>query len=592
MPGLRRIPFHKLWDESCKSVSFDRLVELILSFKKLPPKCVENERRVVTATYTDEDGDEITISSDSELLDAFEQFSSSQPPVLRAKAVVMKVPMKKVLRKEAVKEQRKIIKEMKKEAKKEQKALYKNLSPEVERVPAATPKVIRLPSVAPPKTVPKVVNGPTPAPQETNGCNPNFIHGRHTCDGCLTTPIFGTRYHAVNMPDYDLCSKCYPNHNGQHIVFKPMELDRDKHLQDRWQRRYGRCRPMMNTQGRNERPNSSPLLPEVARGTQTRKVIQEMDDALKEAIRRSLIDAARPKKNKKKVVKKEASVKNEVNAEKVFKEVEKDLHAAPTVEKDVHVAPAVEGEGINVPHVVDITAGNEATQKTLDSMDPKVKEALRKKLNAFFARRGGNQSDDQNKGDSTFAPQEDTQRKIDTMDPDAREAICRSLNQFFENHRASKEEVQVENTVVESGDDVKRPKEILDSMDEETNEVIKTSINDFVTRRSGSNSSEASTEDHQTPSVVIDVVVDDDLSVGTDDVDVEGVAGVAGVDTDSDEETADESDSGISDGTASKDEWQMVTEHDEMIAVAAQMLGSALFESDASPNHVSNDDKE
>jgi hypothetical protein len=26
-----------------------------------------------------------------------------------------------------------------------------------------------------------------------------FIHGRHTCDSCLTTPIVGRRYHAVNL---------------------------------------------------------------------------------------------------------------------------------------------------------------------------------------------------------------------------------------------------------------------------------------------------------------------------------------------------------------------------------------------------------
>lgn len=26
-----------------------------------------------------------------------------------------------------------------------------------------------------------------------------FIHGRHTCDSCLSTPIIGTRYHATNV---------------------------------------------------------------------------------------------------------------------------------------------------------------------------------------------------------------------------------------------------------------------------------------------------------------------------------------------------------------------------------------------------------
>ena len=51
-----------------------------------------------------------------------------------------------------------------------------------------------------------------------------FIHGRHTCDGCLVTPIVGIRYHATNIPDYDLCQKCFPNYKGKDIVFAPEEL--------------------------------------------------------------------------------------------------------------------------------------------------------------------------------------------------------------------------------------------------------------------------------------------------------------------------------------------------------------------------------
>jgi len=79
-----------------------------------------------------------------------------------------------------------------------------------------------------------------------------FIHGRHTCDGCLVTPIIGKRYHAENMSDYDLCAKCYANYRGDEIKFVPAELDRDRRLQDRWQKRKfcmnknrcaGRCGP-------------------------------------------------------------------------------------------------------------------------------------------------------------------------------------------------------------------------------------------------------------------------------------------------------------------------------------------------------------
>jgi hypothetical protein len=53
-----------------------------------------------------------------------------------------------------------------------------------------------------------------------------FIHGRHTCDGCLTTPIVGLRFHAVNLPDYDLCEACKGNYKGSEIHFEEAELGR------------------------------------------------------------------------------------------------------------------------------------------------------------------------------------------------------------------------------------------------------------------------------------------------------------------------------------------------------------------------------
>lgn len=51
-----------------------------------------------------------------------------------------------------------------------------------------------------------------------------FIHGRHTCDSCLTTPIVGERYHAVNLPDYDLCKACNGNYKGDAIRFEVAQL--------------------------------------------------------------------------------------------------------------------------------------------------------------------------------------------------------------------------------------------------------------------------------------------------------------------------------------------------------------------------------
>lgn len=51
-----------------------------------------------------------------------------------------------------------------------------------------------------------------------------FIHGRNTCDNCLIGPIIGQRYCALNLPDYDLCAKCYKKFKkGNIIVFEAVE---------------------------------------------------------------------------------------------------------------------------------------------------------------------------------------------------------------------------------------------------------------------------------------------------------------------------------------------------------------------------------
>lgn len=512
--------------------------------------------------------------------------------MLRAKAVVVKknaastsdpLPTKKVKEiKQEIKAKKDLLKAVKKEMQSQKKINKKSNNTEKfpnshdESAPAVPPvvPVVKLPSVAPPKTVAETINAAPP--KEDPGCDPNFIHGRHTCDGCLTTPIFGLRYHAMNLPDYDLCSKCYGNYTGTDIEFKPVQLDRDSHLQVRWQRRHGMrrpCRPMTRVYGSGGRgrPNRTLCIPEMASGTQTKKVIDGMDDALKEAIRRSLVDAWPVKETEKVQDTEKASPEIETQGTKNEKE-----------EDDIPVIP--------VATVVDIEAGNEETQKTLDNMDPKIKEALRKKLNAFFARRVNGTKTTNEKDDSTISPTEETQKKIDAMDPDAKEAIRRSLNEFFANRRASKEEKREVDT--SEDDDLERTKEILASMNEEKKEAIRKSLHDFFARRAQKNNdttdcAEGSDKANAIPSVVVDILVDDDLSVASDDVDIDVEVGVGR--TEDDVDATDENTSGISDGSVTKDEWQMVSEHDEMIAVAAQMLGSALFESDGNSKDDSKD---
>ena len=80
-----------------------------------------------------------------------------------------------------------------------------------------------------------------------------FIHGRHTCDGCLITPIVGKRYHSTNLPDYDLCQKCYDNYKGSEIKFESVELQRDVVFQERWRRRHYTASMRMKKQYKSRR---------------------------------------------------------------------------------------------------------------------------------------------------------------------------------------------------------------------------------------------------------------------------------------------------------------------------------------------------
>lgn len=61
-------------------------------------------------------------------------------------------------------------------------------------------------------------------PNATEETSKPFIHGRHTCDSCLTTPIIGKRFHAINMPDFDLCASCMESYTGKDTKFEVVEL--------------------------------------------------------------------------------------------------------------------------------------------------------------------------------------------------------------------------------------------------------------------------------------------------------------------------------------------------------------------------------
>lgn len=349
----------------------------------------------------------------------------------------------------------------------------------------------------------------------------------------------------------------------------------------------------------------------------TQKVVADMDDALKEAIRRSLMDNL-PKK------------KTEVKEAEIVVE-------PCSVTETFHDAKEEKETSIQVPiarEVVEISAGNEDTQKALDSMDPKMKKAISRSLNEFFARRTQGSVHDNNThvstdsdcdSDNVLSAQAETQKRIDSMDNEMKESIRRSLNQFFATRRAAKEgptnanvtsDTNVNDTV-ESPEEMKKTHETLTA---ESKEESRRALDRLLTVRARAQAIGVLSEDFQAeqekltstattatgsiPNVVVDIVLDDDdddLSEGTLDesrANTDDDTSEADDDDDTDDTDSSSSDietkdemtstrSGIqgSGGNGSKDEWQMVTGDDEMIAMAAQMLGSALFQSDSSIDH-------
>lgn len=142
-------------------------------------------------TYIDEDGDQINMTSDAELADAFHQVLKKWP-VHKPFRITVTVPNDKPSK-------------------------VCVITPGS----AAAPKRIQIRKVEPSKKgghfKSKTTLRVTPQKFEKDF----FIHARHTCDGCSKSPIVGTRHHALKIPDFDLCSACFENYQGEDLDFKP-----------------------------------------------------------------------------------------------------------------------------------------------------------------------------------------------------------------------------------------------------------------------------------------------------------------------------------------------------------------------------------
>jgi len=242
-------------------VSYDELVGLTIAFT-FPEGSPQNY--TVSLTYFDVDEDTVTIASTDELVDAIEQYANKK--VLRVstevkpRTSVLPQPSPRTDPQTSSREEPPVSPQLKGAL----DTFVGILSMAVTHLqeglaaPSTQPRAttVTITPVRDETTPNRTVNDAAQAPAAEESHTPAatapvpeskaetvhedpkpFIHGRHTCDSCLVTPIVGKRYHATNLPDYDLCENCYVNYTGKEVQFEEAELERDRPFQVRWHRR-------------------------------------------------------------------------------------------------------------------------------------------------------------------------------------------------------------------------------------------------------------------------------------------------------------------------------------------------------------------
>jgi len=420
-----------------------------------------------------------------------------------------------------------------------------------------------------------------------------FIHFRHTCDGCLCTPIVGTRHHATTLPDYDLCSKCRDNYKGDEIQFEIVELDRDRPFQLRWHRKRERNSKRGGYSRRSQRCRGNGLRcsPELF-GSDIKEAITVVDSDIKEAIRRSLDDVdvkqndepldSKPDKSKNSVTETEETVKENLNSAD---------DASVIVKSDPPEYSPAESESVAFSDT-DNTAETEA-ESQISSPLPQ-NEDNPGKAQAF----SGKKSEDLTAEDNTS---EDDVADSITHNLDCPPAIEHVLDHSNDQMRTVIEKSNANEVVMKHKD-----RNILIDASIE-NASIKKSSNSITDDNIviGVNNENEEAMKHEDSDIIIDASIENEnvkkTSNSTTIVNVfngsnnvnEGVMKHedsnilidASVENTSSKESS-------NDSVSSEDEWQvvadnkqpakdvMIPKNDKMIAQAAQLLGSALFESD------------
>jgi len=280
---IRRVPLPRIVDAK-GDISYEELVGLVLIFSQPEGNTTfrDAKRYIVTLTYYDDEKDLITLASTEEFKEAIELFagqkflrittcvktktlSDLKPSYRRGTAVPppaasggsksdLKIPPNFAnLRKEKVLN----TKIVGRNNKGKQPKVFNGIKVDqvTTNIPPCKNSIPRASNTAPNgKNITDSLSNPnetisnrssfkTKELEETKVDVP-FIHGRHTCDGCLTTPIVGKRYHSTNLKDYDLCQKCYDNYKGSAIKYEAVELRRDMAFQNRWRQRHQKAEQM------------------------------------------------------------------------------------------------------------------------------------------------------------------------------------------------------------------------------------------------------------------------------------------------------------------------------------------------------------
>ena len=224
---VRRTKVATIWDKSNSNVSMTKLLAVAAGY--IANDAARREGLIAKAktTYLDEDGDEVNVSLDDELKDAFLQVLTVLP--LR-KALIVNVKFPKAIEVQTKRIQIKTIEPSNKANMADLAACLKKFQESHDSGTAS--KVVNDPQGGRVEPIKNTVSESPIArgkkkmninlrinPQDFN--DEFLVHAHHTCNGCSATPIVGTRYHATKVPNFDLCASCFTKYDGDDIGLTP-----------------------------------------------------------------------------------------------------------------------------------------------------------------------------------------------------------------------------------------------------------------------------------------------------------------------------------------------------------------------------------